>query len=227
MLMEAKVLRAALSAAIRVTVSTSLLGCGGVTTGGQGEAPAGSDPPAKNRQGQGVPTPGYGSGYSTGSGYGSGSGGYPTSTAGSGSSTAGTLSVAGSGSGGLATGEGGAALAGAPAGGEPGSAGMPNPPGPCEVAQACLSDLQGLLSDTFPQLPTTPRTTECCQLVISQIAPWGAPLQCGEATLMAGEELQWPCCEVLQSPMDTACTPWGPPVPPELDLEQLLEWTAA
>jgi hypothetical protein len=210
MVMEAKVLRAALSAAIRVTVSTSLLGCGGVTSGGQSEAPAGSDPPATDSQGQGVtaPAPSY-DGY--------GAGGYPTSTAGSGNNTAGTPSAAGSGSGGLASGEGGAAGAG----------GMPTPPDPCEAAQSCVSDLQALRSDTWPQLPTTPRTTECCQLVIGTRAPWGAPLQCGEETFNGHDELLWPCCEVLQSPQDTACTPWGPPVPPELDLEQLLEWAAA
>jgi hypothetical protein len=216
--MEAKVLRAALSAAIRVTVSTSLLGCGGVTSGGQGEAPADSDPPAKNSQGQGVetPEPGYGGGYA------SGSMGYSPSRAGSGFSAAGAPGVAGNGAGGLATGGGGAALGGAPAGGEPGAGVMPEPLEPCAVALACLGDLQALKSDTWPQLPTTPRATECCQLVIDHIVPFEAPLQCGDEVVGAGEELRWPCCEVLQSPPGTACTPWGPPVPPELDLEQLL-----
>jgi hypothetical protein len=215
--MEAKVLRAALSAAIRVTVSTSLIGCGGVTTGGQGDAPEGTAPPAKNSQGQEVtaPDPSYGNGY--------GSGGYPTSGAGSGPGTAAT-NTASTGSGGLATGEGGAVAAGAPSAGQATAGGAQGSLHPCEQAQACLNDLQALRTDFWPELPTTVRTTACCQLIIDHIVPWGSPPQCGDEALNVGEELRWPCCEVLQSPQGTACTPWGPPVPPELDLEQLLAW---
>jgi hypothetical protein len=217
--MEARVLRAALSAAIRVTVSTSLIGCGGVTTGGQGDAPPSeSKTPVKS--------------------------GHPTGTGGSGSNTAGAMSAATSGSGGLELGEGGSMLAGTPAGGVPGTSGMPNAGGmsnaggvpgaggvpnatdACEAAYSCVSDLQALQSDTSPQLPTTERTTECCQLIIGSKSPWGTPLLCGETTFNGHAELLWPCCAVLQSPQDTACTPWGPPVPPELDLEQLLSWAA-
>ena len=118
-------------------------------------------------------------------------------------------------------------LVGAPAGGEPGAGGVPSPADPCEATQACVNDLQALRSDTLPQLPTTPRTTECCELIINHIVPWGAPLLCEAEVFDAGDDVKWPCCEVLQSPQDTACTPWGPPVPPELDLERLLEWAAA
>jgi hypothetical protein len=35
------------------------------------------------------------------------------------------------------------------------------------------------------------------------------------------------CCTTLNAWEESACTPWGPPVPPELPFEALLEWEAA
>jgi hypothetical protein len=35
------------------------------------------------------------------------------------------------------------------------------------------------------------------------------------------------CCTALNAWQEPACTPWGPPVPPELSSDALLEWEAA
>jgi hypothetical protein len=34
----------------------------------------------------------------------------------------------------------------------------------------------------------------------------------------AGSKLRWECCSALASDPSGACTPWGPPCPPEMPL---------
>ena len=48
-----------------------------------------------------------------------------------------------------------------------------------------------------------PRTQECCTQEL--------------ATNGAGSKLRWECCSALPAQADpAACTPWGPPCPPEM-----------
>lgn len=206
--MDAKTLRAALSAAIRVTVSTSLIGCGGnVATGSKGsepmtdgEAPATSYPsPMLDHDSE-----------------------YPAI----GGSAAGKASIGGAGGGMGPVGQGGSEQAAA------GSAGAPAT-NRCELVEPCLTLLEGLNLTFSDPLPSA-AAKECCTLALDAIGDF-ATTECGEM-----DETWWErrsrfmtsgahssCCSELNAWQNSACTPWGPPVPPELSLEALLAWEAA
>jgi len=187
--MEAHVLRAALSAAIRVTVSTTLLGCGGATsTDEPSPAPA---VPGKTQQEIQDPT---------------------------------------AASGGAATGSAGAseALGGAP--GQGGAAGAA--PLSCEaelLGPACLPVLDDLAQHQPEQVAAT--QLRCCKTLVDTIdalnlsQPEAWP-ECGADLDTRFEGVRSTCCQNLQW-QGLACTPWGPPVPPELGLQQLLSWQGA
>jgi hypothetical protein len=204
--MDAKTLRAALSAAIRVTVSTSLIGCGGnvtTTTGSEPttdvEAPATSYPsPMLDHDSD-----------------------YPAI----GGSAAGKASIGGAGGGTGPAGQGGSEQAA-------GSAGAPAT-NRCELVDPCLTLLEGLNLTFSDPLPST-AAKECCALALDVIGDFAAT-ECGQM-----DEMWWKrrsrfmlagahsaCCTELSAWSNSACTPWGPPVPPELSLEALLVWEAA
>lgn len=220
--MDAKVLRAAVSAAIRVTVSTSLIGCGGsVSSENAGTTSAGGKSAATPSKAQGTSAAGNSSaGWgpaapTNGSNPNSGSAG----TASGGTTVGGPASTApegGSDSGGTTAG-----AAGAAEGGEgPGALGDP-----CSVMTACMDRLDG------DALLATPGTIPCCQVVIDGLMElrdqlgiecW-ADLNGRFLTSMAHQT----CCTALNQWQQPACTPWGPPVPPELPESALLSWGAA
>lgn len=206
--MDARTLRAALSAAIRVTVSTSLIGCGGNVTTNTGsepipdvEAPATSDPRPMLDHDSDYPAIG-------GSAAGKPSGG-----------------VAGGGETGPVS-QGGSEQA---AGGSAGAPAMNS----CELVDPCLTLLEGLNLTFSDPLPSA-AAKECCTVAFDVLGDF-ATTECGEMDetlwqrrsrfMLAGAHSS--CCAELNAWGDSACTPWGPPVPPELSLEALLAWEAA
>jgi hypothetical protein len=166
--MDAKVLRAAVSAAIRVTVSTTLIGCG------DGES-------ATETPSAGMPASG---GFDMG---------------------------------------GAAAIAGA--GGEDASAGAPT-----DVCAAAAHACVSLLEQT-PQEPLTEADEACCDTVIATLEELrrDTPREACYDGLYARFHgpVRTQCCADQSTWVYLACTPWGPPVPPEFSREALRLWSLA
>jgi hypothetical protein len=184
--MEAKVLRAALSAAIRVTVSSSLLGCGGATTfDPQGPGPGSSEEPPQSNGGGGVEM------------------------------------VARGGGGGLGN-----------AGGTPGAAGTPIASG-----SFCDGSAMRACEPIYDELAASPNSWSeqldavalgCCKVLVDavEVSPPEIDVQCRAELGSRLNLLRDSCCPAVEF-QGNACAPWGPPVPPELDLERLLSGGAA
>lgn len=222
--MDAKVLKAAVSAAIRVTVSTTLIGCGGsVSTDGGDRAsssPAVKDAPTETNE-------------SVASGTGGQTGSTPPKPTASGGSHA-TGPVAGNaGNAGTTSGEvvevGGMANA---AGAPPGAAGESSSAGaPADVcgnaAAACVTKLG---EQTFEEMPSD-ATKACCETILARLDelrldPGAACFDHLDQDFMASPARRQ-CCKDQSTWQNPACTPWGPPVPPELSREALLAWSLA
>ena len=205
--MDAKILKAAVSAAIRVTVSTTLIGCGGqmaTDAGGAGAAsaggPMGSNGQSKATQSSGDPAnvdypstePAHG-----------GKPGMPQTTAGaatSGGAAGGMASTAEAGSAGEAT------------------SGEPLDSCACQALLASVQEGDALSSDA----------QACCQTMFADwLKPTATDAQCSSKLEWFASAAHTQCCNVLKAWQEPACSPWGPPVPPELPFEALLEWEAA
>lgn len=212
--MDAKVLRAAVSAAIRVTVSTTLIGCGGNVSTDAGRAtssPAVKDTPtstgepsANETEPSRTPSPDP----------------KPTTSAG-GSAPASEVPTAGMASSGGSEVGGMAAVAGA--GGDEASAGAPADV--CRAAaQACLTQLE----QTTPEPPSA-ADKACCDTVIATLeelwqgTPRDACFESIDARFRGAVRTE--CCADKSTWVYRACTPWGPPVPPELSRAAL--WSLA
>lgn len=214
--MDAKVLRAAVAAAIRVTVSTTLIGCGGTVStdpGRTSSSPAVKDTP----MGEVEDTP-KGTGGQNGS-----VAPTPTASAGGRASTPDEPS-AGTASGGVIEVGGMASAAGA--GGEPASAGAPADV--CgNAAFACVTTLE----ETPPEDPLSDASKACCDTILARLDvvrldPGAACFDDLDHVFM-GSPARSKCCHDPSTWQNPACTPWGPPVPPELSREALLEWSLA
>lgn len=219
--MDAKVLRAAVSAAIRVTVSTTLIGCGGSVVSeadGAGSTPSGTagrghSDAATTSGGHAaapVPVPASASGGKTSS-----------ATAGAAATT--TAGVAGTTT---ETEAGGAAnAAGAGQAGEPASAGAP--------AEVCGGAVNACLSALEQELPTEALSDAgkaCCQTVIvgfDELRLNGAECLNDLDRRFMSSGVRRLCCSDQATWSHQACAPWGPPVPPELSAEQLRAWSLA
>jgi hypothetical protein len=202
--MEAKVLRAALLAAIRVTVSSSMLGCGGATTFDQpGPIPSSSQEPQPSSGGgtASQPTANHDS-----------AGTHPASAGATG------------GVGGLASGGGGGTgEAGMPGGAEAPAASGSFCDGP--AMQACEPIYDELATSTEPLDAVA---VGCCKVLVDaldRVSPPEVDAQCLAELDSRLNLLRGSCCPALES-KGNACAPWGPPVPPELELELLLGWSA-
>jgi hypothetical protein len=214
--MDAKILRAAVSAALRVTVSTTLIGCGGsasTDTGRPNSSPAVKDAPASAGQPPVTETePAHPPSAQP-----------VTSTGGSASEAETETPSAGTAAGGGVEVGGMAATPGA--GGEQASAGAP-----AEVcraaAQACLTQLE----QTTPEPPSA-ADKACCDTVIAtleelwQAMPRDACFDAIETRFRGAVRTE--CCADKSTWVYRACTPWGPPVPPELSREALQRWSSA
>lgn len=213
--MDAKVLRAAVAAAIRVTVSTTLIGCGGTVSTDPGHAsssPAVQDTP----MGEVDETP-KGTGGQT-------SNVAPKPPASTGGRAAPNEPSAGTASGGVSEVGGMANAAGA--GGEPASAGAPADV--CgSAAAACLTTLEQIPREETP----TDASKACCDTILARLDelrldPGVACFDDFDDRFM-GSPARWTCCHDPSTWQNPACTPWGPPVPPELSRDALLEWSLA
>jgi hypothetical protein len=224
--MDAKILKAAISAAIRVTVSTTVIGCGGsVTTdagGASGPSAAGSSTHATTGGNASTKSTDDQAAYP-----------YPVAQPESGGTgndapTATGGSPVGNQTGGMTNAMGGLASAGTATGGE---AGEPAVGGAASevcggAIDACLTSLEKLqFGDSL-----TAANLHCCKTALDGLMELQA----------AAAECYWPldsrflsmpahqqCCVELDAWQQSACTPWGPPVPPELALDTLIEWEAA
>jgi hypothetical protein len=97
--------------------------------------------------------------------------------------------------------------------------------------------LEAIELEPAEALPSGARA--CCELVVKELAPleppsgvepWGIS-ECGARIEQRFEEMpaKARCCQETGWPplSSLACTPWGPPVPPELPVDALLAWEAA
>lgn len=198
--MDAKTMRAALAAAVRVTISTSLIGCGGQATSDSG----GPTTPSQESDDQRTPAPvNERPRYVVSSG-GSSMGG---------ASTGGSSMLGG---------------AGATATNEAGSAGSPELSG-CEAIDACMKSLAGLdFGDPLPDAAAERCCATIIQ-GLSRPSADGQPLACGpelSSDFFALPAHQACCTSVAGAWGDPACSPWGPPVPPALPEGALLSWRA-
>jgi hypothetical protein len=218
--MDAKILRAAVSAAIRVTVSTTMIGCGGVVStdesGRAGATPVtgsstSNDETAstKSSGGQG------GEPYHRPGGISSTAGTTPSE-----SGTGGSSSVGGSDVGGMAS------TTGAGQAGEVAGAGAP--PERCgSELEGCLAVIDGVM---FGETMPSESAKACCQTVLAGLSK----LEQDRAECFSDVNLRLMnspgrhlCCSDPATWQQPACTPWGPPAPPELSLDVLLSWGAA
>lgn len=232
--MDAKVLRAAVSAAIRVTVSTTLIGCGG-NVGRE------TDGPRKTTDGAAGTAGSY---EAVGSGGGhqvapapittDTNGGNPSATGGA--ATAATAGATTAGTGAAVAGIGAAAgtapeletggvpnAGGTGQGGEPGSAGAP--------PEICGGAVDACLSQIALELPTealSEAANACCQTVIvgfDELRMASAPCLSELERTFRVSGVRGMCCADQATWEHTACTPWGPPVPPELPAAMLRAWS--
>ena len=209
--MDAKVLRAALSAAIRVTVSTTLIGCGGSVIseadgGGStsnGSAAKGQTDAAKGTGGnRAAPSPVP---------VGANASGGKTSSATAGAASAGTPAETETG--------GVANAAGAGQAGEPASAGAP-----AEVCGGALDACMTQLEHELPGPTLSDAGKACCDTVVVGFDE----LRLGNAECFGeldsrfmGSGVRRLCCADQATWTHLACTPWGPPVPPEFSADAL------
>ena len=93
-----------------------------------------------------------------------------------------------------------------------------------DTFQCCVADLKSVVGDAQPWGPdgidaglvgNDPSAANCCKAIIARIddEPDGGNM--GDDYGAAASLLPW-CCSAVQSPPGVACTPWGPPTPPEM-----------
>ena len=84
--------------------------------------------------------------------------------------------------------------------------------------EECEAEVETVFSQSMPE--PTDVTAECCQMIAENL---------DEQTDTAGNwngnaSMTWPyrevCCELLEWQGSMTCTPWGPPMPPEMPIEQ-------
>ena len=85
--------------------------------------------------------------------------------------------------------------------------------------EECEAEVETVFSQTMPE--PTDVTAECCQMIAEHL---------DDQTDTAGNwngnaSMTWPyrevCCELLEWQGSMTCTPWGPPMPPEMPSEHL------
>jgi len=220
--MDLKVRRAALSAAIKVTVSASLLSCGGIASSSNPINP--SNPSDGLAGGASADRAGTGGSASVLAG------GTANAVTGDANVEAGGTANANAEAAGAANAEAGGTAnveaAGAPA------AGGAAPASECGSPQTndCLAYFDALQLKPGADLPEG-MAVACCHVVMDEIATTTGSADGSQCSLALHQRLDasgvfYDCCWKTGSTL-TACTPWGPPVPAELSLEQLLAWEAA
>jgi hypothetical protein len=228
--MDAKVLRAAVSAAIRVTVSTTLVGCGNTVSNDAApsaasgstsrsddvrDAGSGGMPSGAAAMGQAGTMLDMGGTALDMGGTAPSNGGTPSSS--TGGKPLSTPEVGG-------TAHGGASTAGQASGGSEAEAGAP--------AQACganVLDCLSVLEMVERGVPLDEVSSACCVSVrggLVELKQAGAECYLEIAHRFQSAPARQACCKDPSTWQETACAPWGPPVPPELRLDLLPDWAA-
>jgi len=96
-----------------------------------------------------------------------------------------------------------------------------------ETFACCIAEVKSATGDASPwgdpngpdasTVANNPAALNCCDVIVARIdnEPDGGDL--GADYGAAGDALNW-CCIALNYPMGTACTPWGPPTPPSMEM---------
>jgi hypothetical protein len=229
--LDPKVFRAAVSAAIRVTISTALVGCGNtastsaVPSDGGGSASAadsggngsGGVPSGTGAEQSGTAHATAGSAPISGTSAVTPSGGQPSATTPEvGGSASGSANVGGG------TNVGGSSSAGGETFGAAGEAGAPAQLCGAEVAE-CLSVLE-----TFEAGAALDEAGLACCLGVreglSELQKVAAECYRDLNRRFTGTAARSECCKDSSTWTEIACAPWGPPVPPELSAELLESW---
>jgi len=96
-----------------------------------------------------------------------------------------------------------------------------------ETFQCCIDTVNASTGDASPwtdpngpdasTVANDPAALNCCDVIVARIdnEPDGGSI--GNDYAAAGNALNW-CCIALNYPMGTACTPWGPPTPPSMEV---------
>lgn len=93
-----------------------------------------------------------------------------------------------------------------------------------ETFQCCVAEVIAATGDASPWdgpdasvVENNPAALNCCDVIIARIdnEPDGSTV--GNDYVAAGNALNW-CCMALGDPMGPACTPWGPPTPPSMEV---------
>jgi hypothetical protein len=101
-----------------------------------------------------------------------------------------------------------------------------------ETFACCIAEVKSATGDASPwgdpngpdasAVANNPAAENCCNVIVARIdnEPDGGNASADYG--LAGDTLSW-CCIALNYPMGSACTPWGPPMPPEMVAEEMLE----
>jgi hypothetical protein len=96
-----------------------------------------------------------------------------------------------------------------------------------ETFQCCVATVKSTTGDASPwgdpngpdasTVQNDPAALNCCDVIVARIdnEPDGGSF--GGDYTTAGDALNW-CCIALNYPMGGACTPWGPPTPPAMEV---------
>jgi hypothetical protein len=85
-----------------------------------------------------------------------------------------------------------------------------------EVFACCLGVVEAITGDAgfivadAGEVTGDPSVDNCCKAIIAHVDNDTPDYSAAEQALPT-------CCNALASPMGPACTPWGPPMPPEMD----------
>ena len=96
-----------------------------------------------------------------------------------------------------------------------------------DTFQCCVATVSNAVGDASPWgdpngpdaslVDDNPAAANCCAAIIARIdhEPDGGSVS--NDYMAAGSALQW-CCIALGEPAGAACTPWGPPTPPAMEV---------
>ena len=101
-----------------------------------------------------------------------------------------------------------------------------------ETFACCVAEVKSATGDASPwgdpngpdasAVASNPAAENCCNVILARIdnEPDGGSI--GNDYMAAGDALNW-CCIALNYPTGAACTPWGPPMPPEMVAVEMME----
>lgn len=101
-----------------------------------------------------------------------------------------------------------------------------------ETFACCITEVKAATGDASPwddpngpdasTVTNDPAAENCCNVIVARIDNEPDGGNAGADYSAASDTLSW-CCMALKSPMGSACTPWGPPMPPAMIVEGMME----